>query len=219
MSKYFTDESEISSLTEQLPTDNQSNFVVPTPQAVKQQEIPIQETPETITPPPKTVEEHIAHVNAQNNEITRAVKEISETTATEIKNTFESMEVLELFERMNQISFLLIKMNNRLTSIEEVMVGKQDVASLSDVPEVKLSPREQFIQQGSKDLTPVEEANKKLSDAQKGVTGLPSEDYIDKGANLEKMFPNMPEEAYQASYNTNIEESKSPKGGTTGVVF
>ena len=67
MSKYFSDDDSLSSLTEQFDTPTE-NFVVPTPQEVTQQKIPEQEThinPEA----PKSVEEHIAVVNAQNNQV------------------------------------------------------------------------------------------------------------------------------------------------------
>ncbi len=223
MSKYFTDETVVSDLTTQLPP-KEENFTMPTPQVVNQQEIPIAETiPLT---EPKTVEEHIAKINHENKEINKAVKQITETTQEEITNTFETFTALELFEKMNQITYLLIKMNNRMTSIEEVLAGKAD-AEILNKTEKKLTPREQFMQEEQqKNEDNLDKANSQLKKGMsEEVIGLPDEDYLDKGTNLESMFPNMPSEAYQAAYQAldkteapkNV--SKSPNGGTTGIVF
>ena len=225
MSKYFTDDT--SNLTNQLEDElEETNYAMPTPQVVdsSMRDKIIQQD---ITPiKPTSVEEHIAVVNHQNKTVNNMIKEITTGTAEEITNTFETLSTLELFERMNQISFLLVKMNARLDGIEKAITdGKTQIvepqqeyrqveqteveptkvdyqeAAKDAVDTSKLSPREQYALEKTENLSPLEAAHKQLADGIKS-NRLPDEGYIDSGTNLEKIFPNMPADAYQAAYES-----------------
>jgi hypothetical protein len=228
MSKYFTDDT--TSLTNQLEEQlEETNYVIPTPAAVDTtiQEKINQQNIKDIDQKPTSVEEHIAIVNNQNKTVNKMMHEITSGTAEEITNTFETLSTLELFERMNQISFLLVKMNSRLDNIEKVIrnntsteqktnnkvdqhiVPDTTASEKVDYQEVernkseisKLSPREQYELGTSKNLSPLEAAQKQLADGIKNNM-MPDEGYDGIGTNLEKIFPNMPAEAYQSAYES-----------------
>jgi len=57
----------------------------------------------------------------------------------------------------------------------------------------------------------INEVKKKLNDIKKGKK-IPNEGFTDKSVNLEEMFPNLDDEAYQAAYNA---MDKIPKQTTT----
>jgi len=228
MSKYFTDDT--STLTNQLEEQTEEvNYAMPTPMAVDKSirdKIIQQDTPTPIQAP-TSVEEHIAVVNHQNKTVNKMMEEITAGTAEKITNTFESLSTLELFERMNQISFLLVKMNSRLDSIEKAINNgnisvnttqtytQVDTKETADVDKVdyqeqakikddisKLSPREQYAMEQTKTLSPLETAQKQLADGIKTGGAMPDEGYVDSSTNLEKIFPNMPDDAYQAAYES-----------------
>jgi len=222
MSKYFTDD--ISPLTNQLENElEELNYAMPTPTVVDdsiREKIIQQDSPKA-----KSVEEHIAIVNHQNKTVNNMIKEITTGTAEEITQTFETLSTLELFERMNQISFLLVKMNSRLDSIEKAITNGVNSATVQQPQEYtkveqvtteptkvdyqeeaqnkaeisKLSPREQYALEKTDNLSPLEAAHKQLADGIKS-NGMPDEGYTGEGTNLEKIFPNMPAEAYQSAY-------------------
>lgn len=229
MSKYFTDDNDISSLTEQLePTES---YATPIPNAVDvsykeqiSQQTPIETTAPTAPQKPTTVEEHIAAINTQNKQVDNAMKKISEQTAKEIENTFETIAPLELFERMNQLTFLMVQMNNKLTAIETILsegvdLNTKNITVPKAEPEVKLTPKEQYLQETTKEMTPLEEAHNQLKTGMEAHgNGLPTDGYTGAGTNLEKMFPNMPEEAYQAAYQ-GMNDEQALKSGGKGIVF
>lgn len=220
MSKYFTDDT--STLTNQLEEQlEETNYAMPTPTAIDksmrdkiiQQDIPN----------PTSVEDHIAIVNHQNKTVNNMIKEITVGTAEEITQTFETLSTLELFERMNQISFLLVKMNSRLDGIEKAINGTNGVKTTQEYTQVEqtavepikpdyqeqekpkidtsnMSPREQYALEKTDKLSPLEAAHKQLADGIK--SNFPDEGYVGEGTNLEKIFPNMPDDAYQAAYSS-----------------
>lgn len=227
MSKYFSDDTPLTDQLEFQIEDN--NYVIPTPPHVDTslREKKIQQEATIAVEKPKSVEEHIAVVNHQNKTVNNVMREITAGTAEEITNTFESLSTLELFERMNQISFLLVKMNSRLDSIEQTIKSTdtnnqqaQEYAKIETAPTVetivskpdyqeantnvigtsKLTPQEQYALKTTDKLTTLESAHKQLADGMNGK--LPDEGYLGEGTNLEKIFPNMPTEAYQSAYES-----------------
>lgn len=223
MSKYFTDDNDLSSLTTQIeqPTTSVATPIPnPVDNSIQNQINSQNEIPKKPTNVPTSVEEHIASVTAQNNEVNTAMKHITQAAGEQIENDFKSLAPLELFERMNQLTYLIVKMNNKLTAIEKLLIDGGDAKTELDAANIRtesathntstttsVSPKEQYLkqQEDSKRLSAVELAQQQLS---KGMynhgNGLPSEGYADESNNLEKIFPNMPEEAYQAAYESQV---------------
>jgi hypothetical protein len=224
MSKYFTDDNDLSALTEQVQESTKiDNITIPT-QTNNNTSQYSQINQQKPTPRPTTVEEHIAAINIQNNEVNKSMEEITKQTGDKISNTFETLAPLELFERMNQLTYLIVKMNNKLTAIEELLVlSKNNKSSVMDIPKEivkeKLSPKEQYIQENSQELTPLEAAQQQLRQGMESHgNGLPVEGYTDESNNLENIFPNMPTEAYQAAYQ-GMNDENAMKSGGKGIVF
>ena len=159
------------------------------------------------------------------------MEKINRVNPRKIEESFKTFKPAELFERLNQITFLMIEMNNRMTAIEAQMRN----GNLSNTNDKPLSPKEQFEQsnpeKNNDQMPTVEQVKNEIKKAQseKKVPGIPTEDYIDKGVKLEEIFPEQSNEALQAAYESMAETEKetvnnssiglNSNGGMKGIVF
>jgi len=173
-----------------------------------------------------TFDDEIKRVASQSAIIDDSMDELKKVTDsyTEIENALKKFKPLELFERLNQITFLMIEMRNRLDAIENHLK--------IDEEKPPKSPIEHFNESSynkDNDLMNPKVVKEQLNNIQRGgIPTIPNENYIENGANLEEMFPGKPDEAYQAAYKSLAENqdklntqttSKSPKGGIQGIRF
>jgi len=224
MSKYFSNDTTID--TSYISKEPISR-AMPTPQEVEQS--PAMSSDQLVTP--TKIEEEVLQVAAQSAIINEAMDEINRVNPTKIEESFKTFKPAELFERLNQITFLMIEMNNRMTAIEK-QIRNGDIQNTNDRP---LTPIEQFEQSnpGKNDdqMMTVEQVKNgiKKAQAEKKVPGIPTEDYIDRGVKLEEIFPDQSNEALQAAYESIAETEKdignnnsagsNPNGGMKGIVF
>jgi len=224
MSKYFSNKPEI---TKQIETPVQESRAIPQPitkpKSQLQQKELLRASPE--------IEEEILQVAAQSAIVKETMDEINRINPNKIENALKKFQPAELFERLNQITFVLIEMNNRLTAIEASLEKGEQLEPVPVKTET-LSPREQFEAAGQEDvsekdlmdLDTAKEELKKITSAKK-IPGIPNESYVDNGVSLEEVFPDRPDEAYKAAYSSMAETesdsgvSKSPQGGMTGIKF
>ena len=227
MSKYFSNTSNID--TTHIKTQEVHRAIV---QPVIRETLSNYDR-DTLNNNTQTIEDEILQVAAQSAIVNETMNEINRINPRKIEDTLKSFKPAELFERLNQITFLMIEMNNRLTAIESILSKSSRLETHPDEePEKPLSPREMFDQNNtSSPSMSVEEARKLMTEKinEKKIPGIPSEDYIDKGVKLEEIFPKQSNEAIQAAYetisesekelNNGIRYSKSPRGGMNGIRF
>ena len=139
----------------------------------------------------------------ETDEISELIKKV-DTQSKAISNTFKEHSSLEIFERLSQLTFLMMAMNDRLTSLEEtiekhVLNGYKRENAQPGVQSTK-TPRELYEEQiqNNNKLDSVESVQNKINEGMQ-IPNIPDENTTTP--NLEKMFPNLPSEAYQAAYN------------------
>ena len=225
MSKYFSNDSNID--TTHITPDEVSR-AIPTPPKVEKS--PAMTSEQFVTP--TKIEEEVLKVAAQSAIVKETMDEINRVNPRKIEESFKTFKPAELFERLNQITFLMIEMNNRMTAIEAQMKSGVLYGDKSDKP---LSPKEQFEQSNTntnnEQMMTVAQVKEEIKRAQteKKVPSIPTEDYIDKGVRLEEIFPEQSNEALQAAYESMAETEKegagnnsitpTKNGGMKGIVF
>lgn len=155
-----------------------------------------------------------------------------------IEGSLKKFSPAQLFERLNQITVLLIELNNRVGALENSLNNNNTQFNNTEHKKQtqhhadEISPKEKFIAEESNELdyskaADVKKAMEDITSQNKSKPALPDEDYIDKGVNLEEIFPDRPTEAFQAAYEAMANEDKMnmPKDSTTqigtkrGIVF
>jgi len=218
MSKYFNNTESLSTSISDISEEN--NSIIPT----HIQQIDNDGKANLQSKLNNSLDDEIKKVASQSAIIDDSMDELKKVTDSyaEIENALKKFKPLELFERLNQITFLMIEMRNRLDAIENHL-------RLDEEKPLK-SPIEQFNETSNNDdLMDPKVAKEQLNSIQKGnIPTIPNENYIENGVNLEEMFPGKPDEAYQAAYKSLAENqdklntqtvSKSPKGGIQGIRF
>ena len=243
MGKYFSNDSDLSkynftedSVDASRVIPSTDNLTQPLTEKVKNNLSNRGKTP-TIA---KNEDEYISIVREQTDSITDSIHKYSEETKQEITNNFKKFSPVELFEKMNQMLFIIGELSNKIKSLE----SKIDLlCDTSPVQPNKSQNSEKFMQESTPN-TAIEEkyvknvqsipqktiqapAPKKTADSIdmmnktevknqlqgiiSGKTRLPTDGYIDGGVKLEEVFPNLDDEAYQAAYKTMAEQKEEVK--------
>jgi hypothetical protein len=178
--------------------------------------------------------EKIIEISEQNQDIK---KQFDNVGVERVKQTFKSFDELEVLERLNQITFLLMQQNNRLDAIEKKLENVSVSNTKTNATEEReLTPREMYeLEQQARaenkpnndSLMNIENARKELQRITSGeVPKIPTEDFKDESVVLEEIFPDKDPEAYQEAYKAmeyskkmspTSGYSKSPKGGMSGA--
>ncbi len=172
---------------------------------------------------PNSAETHASKIKEDTEFVNKVVDNLENTITDRDKynlnNTYEKFSGAEIFQKLNQVVFLLVELNTRIANVEEILaVNTNNITPLKP----KLTPREQYESNedvDNTDLFDISNVKEQLNNISKKIPKIPGEDYLDKSKNLEDIFPNAPEEAIQASYNSmrNIDdivegEKVIPKG-------
>lgn len=195
-----------------------------------------------------TEDEYINIVKEQSIKTSDMIQKYSDESKQEIKNQFAKFAPAELFEKMNQILFVLTTLSNKVDTLEKTILqnvksvdnttnnGKLEVRNPADL--YKIQQTEKINTTSEKDDTPiiphsipnksqkvetspqmpdVNEVKKQLENIKKGIKPrMPGDGYTDKSVNLEQMFPNLDDEAYQAAYRA-IDQQQNPGDSTTST--
>jgi hypothetical protein len=254
MSKYFTNDVDVSlshaeSIQSSLRTEQN---VVPSADNLTNSSQIDENTRKLLTPTkefrsPKDAiddEDYIQLVYEQSAEVTESIKKFSNDTKQEIKNVFDKFAPAEIFEKLNQLIYVVTQLNNRVASLEELIQNNSPQITTNvqnnSQPIIKTNSIDTTITETmstnsdlgipvnhhtpfsnrptevtSEDDQPmmtVAEIKHHLRDITSGKSPsiLPTNGYLDKSINLEKIFPNMDDEAYQAAYSSIASAQNKP---------
>jgi hypothetical protein len=234
MGKYFSNDSDLVNYAadiDGMSVDMTSQTTIPN-SAPKTQETLSDSQKEMLSRPVTSIDDKIEEIHEQNQEIKEQFNKIEKER---VKQTFKSFDELEVLERLNQITFLLMQQNNRLNNIEEFLKSgsvttiEKKTNNTEYQTEEKQTVRESEINSEPQDLSkmsPIErhkyetevekevdfmnptEVQREINKIQYGGTpSIPNEGLVDNSINLEETFPDREPEAYQAAY-TAMEEVK-----------
>lgn len=216
MGKYFSKDSELSkyvlpenteSVKNVIPlTDNLTNTLSDT-------------TKEKLSKrfEPTNQDEYIDMVREQTDHVSNMIKKYSDESKKEFKNQFDKFAPAELFEKLNQLIFVVADLSNRITSLENKFSNNNTPPNSKNEIEIS-DPADLFrlqheldtldsskrFNQKPQNIPDVSAIREHLSNIKQGnkVRTIPTEEYIDKGIKLEEVFPNLDDEAYQAVYSS-----------------
>lgn len=232
MGKYFSNDSDLSNYTtvadESVDTTKlamPTNHILNQSSSVDSKEILQQFPKNNDYKQPTTTDEHIDFVKNQNALANHMVNSYSEELKTKVKNQFELFSPAELFEKLNQIMFVLADLGNRISSLENTTKNNMvsNNANNSNNGKIELSNPEDLLkfeksleQNNPKPINDntylnPNEVKAALSNIRQGniPKNIPSSEYIDNGLNLEEIFPHLDDEAYQAAYKAMSENKIS----------
>lgn len=237
MGKYFSNDSDLVNYQADLG-EMSVDMTKPTNIHQPQQELSSYQkemlsTPAT-SPNTPTLDDKIEEVHQQNEEIKEHFEQIDKAR---VKQTFKSFDELEVLERLNQITFLLVEQNDRISRIESFLKGHTtpieqvvetetpiqqneiDLTQQEPTDISQMSPTERHIMETQEkkevNLTNINDVKKELNRIQSGnPPSIPDEGFIDNGVNLEELIPDRDPEAYQNAYKALDEAQKrSPNVG------
>lgn len=169
-----------------------------------------------------TQDDYIDMVKVQADAATDMVKKYSEESKQELKNQFEKFSPVELFEKINQLIFVVADLSNRVSSMEQtIKTGKVEQPQEMEItdPETLYRIQSRMEKRGidnfedaapksipqqpennTVDVPDINDVRRRLAEIKSGVKSIPSEGLVDKSIKLEEVFPNLDDEAYSAAY-------------------
>lgn len=233
MGKYFTNDSDLLKYSSDDTSVDMTKNAMPDISHQERQlsasEKSILDTPKDTPPKNESIYDKIDEIQEQNQKL---AEEFNRIGREKVKQTFKSFDELEVLERLNQITFLLIQQNNRIENIEKALINNINTVKTNESMSVKtpsemdvetqtpkdiseLTPTEKHILETSKkesldgvDLMNPNVVAKELNKIKSGqVPNIPLDGLVDNGVKLEEMFPGKDPEAYQAAYKS-IEEKE-----------
>jgi len=248
MGKYFSNNTDLSKYnitidnsidTSKLVIPSTNNLTNPLSNETKEK-LAIQRTPLDAI----NEDDHINLVKEQTLEVTKVIQQYSKESKEEFKQHFERFAPAELFEKINQMIYVVTQLANKVTTLETIIknsyinnetsskssnektefndlqetnimvtepqriptITKKSQSAFPSVSEVKkelLNKHNPTLQNVNKKAMPsIDEVRQQLADIQNGknIKSLPSEDYNDESLNLEELFPDLENDAYQAAY-------------------
>lgn len=241
MSKYFTKDSVVfSNLTfeeEKLEENKKAipltdNLTNPLPNEIKnklqkkKQKIQIADEEDT----------YIEDILEQSEHISKVIKDYADSKKEEIDNKFNKFAPAEMFEKINQLIYVVTQLNNRLVNIEDLLKNSNSLETNNKEltqhkientqivkKEDKSNSENQFLDKSlgfkNKDveMPSIEQISKHLASLSSGGKGtIPIENYLDsESVKLEEIFPHLDDEAYQAGYSTMLKyKNQQNKQGT-----
>ncbi len=210
MSKYFSNDTNLSKYD--MTETNSVDVTMATHIPSELSENITHEQKELLNKPyiPMNTDEHISYVREQSNQIKKMVETYSEESKQTITNNFSKFAPAELFEKLNQIIFILANINNRLTALEDN--SKEAKKTNPSINEAISDPKELYEFHKRQELNEnrstaeqqisVSEAQQIMKKILNGENPLkiPDEGFVDKSMDLEELIPNLPDDAYQAAY-------------------
>lgn len=247
MSKYFSQDSELFNYTSEVTSDDPNNKspVIPSTENLTS---PLDEQKkESLRIPADSIDEndYISLVHKQTAAVSDMVAQYSHDSKQEIKRQFDKFSPAELFEKMNQMMFVISTLNNKVDELSSLF-AKTQMDTPSEDKELS-NPEDLYVRQEKQrviiqnenipqqiptkstvDSVPaIGDITKQLSNIKSGAPQLPDDGYTDSSINLEQMFPDLDDEAYQAAYSSMTQsdtpsktEVKRPTpGDMRGIVF
>jgi|SaaInlStandDraft_4_1057021.scaffolds.fasta_scaffold28399_2 hypothetical protein len=212
MGKYFSSDSDLSQYNVSEENSIDTTNVIPStdnltkPLSDETKEQLIQSTP-------STTDEHINVVKQQTEHVSQMIQTYSEESKQEFKNHFEKFAPAELFEKLNQLIFVVTDLSNRITSLENNTSGtppnkthiRKEISNPQELYEMQEHGNiSESIKIPDNNQTPVdiESVKKDIANIKKGKTpkNIPSDGLTDNTVNLEEMFPDLDDDGLQAAY-------------------
>jgi len=179
---------------------------------------------------PTNVDEYIDMVKVQTQQTTQMVQRYSEESKQDLKKQFDKFSPVELFEKINQLIFVVADLSNRIGKLEIAVKSKHTISD--DEKPVEISDPadiyrlQQMLDNGdfvnNEKNTDQEKKNKLVDDdldeikkrlaavkSNKPLKTIPSEGFTDSGIKLEEVFPNLDNEAYEAAYSELIKTNNN----------
>lgn len=206
MSKYFSNDSDFSNYQDTtIILDNNTN-----------KNTIINDIIEPLTPEKKEILNNISSKDtpiSSNDQVNKMVNDYTHATNTEVKNQFNSMTSVELFEKMNQLIFVVSNLSNKIADLE-IIIKNNKLKNMKEPMEISdpkdLIDLERKLNTFNKPAS-INDVQSQLNNIKKGNIDIPLEDYIDNSVRLEEMFPNLDDEAYQAGYNALSQTKPKPQ--------
>lgn len=242
MGKYFSNDSNL--LNYDISDDTTVDMTKVAMPDISHQETPLSTEKRSLLEPARvdvseqqSLDEKINEIQNQNQEI---AEEFNRIGRERVKQTFKSFDELEVLERLNQITFLLVEQNNRITNVENVLKSfgninpqqpiketlndremeveteaslNQDISQLSAIDKHKLELEAANKPLSNEDLMNPQKVSQEISRISSGkVPSIPTEGLTDNSIKLEEIFPDRDPEAYQAAYKS-LEDTEKRKRG------
>jgi len=223
MGKYFSNTSDFSKYDVTDDNSVDTSTVIPSTDNLTNKLS--DETKEKLSKTPNDAtneDEYINLVKEQTDQVSSMIKKYSDESKQELKNQFKKFQPIEIFEKLNQIIFVIAELSNRINSLEKTIKGnseeKEEQKKISDPSELyaiqqhqelenKINIPENIPESKEEKLPNIEEIKKKINEAKSGK--IPNDDYKDNSINLEEVFPDLDDEAYQAAYASSSEKEKT----------
>jgi hypothetical protein len=227
MGKYFssntdTSKFELTESVDKITVPSVDNLTTPLSSQVKEK------LSQTRIDTPTTQDDYIDAVKVQVDQVSDMVKKYSDESKKELKNQFEKFAPVELFEKINQLIFVIADMSNRISTLEQIIATNFNIQNQAQPKMVEITdPADLYRLQTRMDklgedelsstVTPqnipsqpknsnnvmpdVNDVRRQLNNIKQGKSkSIPSEGFTDKGIKLEEVFPDLDDEAYSAAY-------------------
>lgn len=230
MGKYFSNDSDFSQYN--LEEEKHSNVIPSTDNLTK----PLSDkTKEKLSRTPNDAvneDDYINLVKEQTEQVSSMISKYSEESKQELHNQFKKFQPVEIFEKLNQLIFVVAQLNNKISKLENTLLGieeeKQNRVITDPAQLYKLQEKEKMLENiNIPENIPVQEIKtpdnfkknerpdinvlrQQINDAKNGKK-IPNYEYSDNSINLEEVFPDLDDEAYQAAYASSmrLEKTKS----------
>lgn len=177
-------------------------------------------------------EDYIENVISQSEQINEVLNKYTEQTKQNIENKFNKFSPAEMFEKMNQLIYVVTQLSNKIQKLEETINNDVTHKSVQDIDVAEPKPEKKIESQPTqikkehnelqipknikaqnnalkKEIPPMltaDEIRTHLASLTSGKGGtIPVNDYLDQGVNLEELFPHLDDEAYQAGYSAMLQ--------------
>lgn len=227
MGKYFSNDTNFSNYD--ITNDNSVDATKAIPSTDNLTAPLSDETKEKLSRTPNEAvneDDYINLVKEQTEQVSSMIQQYSDESKQELKNQFQKFQPVEIFEKLNQIIFVIAQLGNKITSLEKTL--NTIMTNNADEPDDKNENNNDMnidehnetendipqsipnTNQTSDDMPTVNEIKQKINMAKNG--NKDNDTYTDKSVKLEEIFPNLDDEAYQAAYASSmLKERNKPK--------
>lgn len=176
------------------------------------------ETPSNTIEDASNVFERVDELNNQKKILDSMVTDLMNANLDTMVESFKDFSPLEIFARLNQLSYLMIKLNARMTGLEDkmdILISRMEYKNNDVVVRENINAPSDVI-----DLNTAKSFLNALSNNE-----IDSAGFIDKSIKLEEVFPDRPDAAYRAAYqaipdiNVPKEKDISATIPSSGIVF
>ncbi len=206
MSKYFSNNTDFS----HYPINDDGNIPTSNIPEFTNENIISDEKKDILTNKQNNIE--LERIREQNIQLQKMLDNYTTETKSNIPNQFNNFAPAEIFEKLNQLIFVVSNLSNRITDMENTLKQQNRIITPTTTSRTISDPSQivEFEKEFSKN-----KVQATLENIKKGKN-IPMEDYIDNSVRLEEMFPELDDEAYQAGYNA-LSQIKSTNNKPTDV--